>query len=128
MIWLRIAGLVLSVAGVLSVALIPMWGSGASLAAIGLILVGIVLLAFGTRRTQFRDSTAGGPYADASGADMGDGGFQSHGGHDGGHSCSGYPSGGLTRVVTRRVLGRTSPRCLSIPPCARVSSLWGDPV
>jgi len=89
MIWLRTVGLVLSILGVLSLALVPMWGSGVLLAAFGLILVGFVLIGFGARRKRFDDSTTGGPYADASGADMGDGGFHSHSGHDGGHGGDG---------------------------------------
>ena len=82
MIWLRTVGLLLSIAGVMSVALIPMWGAGVLRVAIGLILVGFALLAFSTRRTRYQESAFGGPYSDASGADMGDGGSHSQSGYD----------------------------------------------
>ena len=89
MIWLRMAGLALSIPGVLSVALIPMWGAGAVLSAVELILVGVVLLSVGTRGRPVGDRPAGGPYGATSGLNIVDGGSQHHPGHDGGHSGDG---------------------------------------
>ena len=89
MIWLRTVGAALSIAGVLSVLLIPMWGAGALLAAVGLILVGIVLLAVGTRGRQVGDRPAGGPYGNGTALDIGDGNSLHHGGTEGGHDGDG---------------------------------------
>jgi hypothetical protein len=55
------------------------------LGSVALIIGGVALLAAGMRRRHSSDSAAGGPYGDASGLDIGDGGSHHHGGHDGGH-------------------------------------------
>jgi hypothetical protein len=89
MVWLRVTGLVLSISGVLSVLLIPMWGAGALLTAFALIIVGAVLLVVGTRCRGSADGTVGGPYGSSAGLDIGDGGSHHYGGHDSGHGGDG---------------------------------------
>jgi hypothetical protein len=57
---LRISGLVILIAGVLSLLLIPMWGRHIGLVSVALIIVGAATLAAGTRHGHFRDSVSGG--------------------------------------------------------------------
>jgi hypothetical protein len=91
MIWLRGVGLVLFLAGSMLLLLVPMLGPSVLLAsaALSMMIAGVALLAAGLRRKNSSDSGAGGPYGNASGLDIGDGGFHHHGGHDGGHGSDG---------------------------------------
>jgi membrane protein implicated in regulation of membrane protease activity len=88
-VWFRISGLVLLIAGALALLLIPMWGRHIAFASVALIIVGAVTLAAGTRLRRFRDSESGGVYGDASGVNTDFGGGHHHGGHDGGHGGDG---------------------------------------
>lgn len=83
MVWLRISGLALLIAGSLSLLLIPMWGRHIALASVALVITGAITLAAGMRRRHFRDSVSGAVYGDASGVNMDVGGGHHHGGHDG---------------------------------------------
>jgi hypothetical protein len=93
LVWLRISGLSLLIAGVLSLLFVPMWGRHIALASVALIIVGAATLAAGTRRRRFRDSVSGGVYGDASGLNTVCGGHHHHGGHDGGHVGDGGHGG-----------------------------------
>jgi hypothetical protein len=84
LVWVRISGLALLVAGGLSSLLIPTWGRHIAPASIALIIVGAVTLAAGTRRRHYSDSLSGGVYGDASGLNTDSGGRDHYGGHDGG--------------------------------------------
>ena len=89
--WLRRVGLVLFISGSFLLLLVPMLGPSVLLASVALSMMvgGVALLAAGLRRRHSSDRGAGGPYGDASGLDIGDGGFHHHGGHDGGHGGDG---------------------------------------
>ena len=84
MMWLRRVGLALFLAGSLLLSLVPMLGHTVLLGSVALSMIigGAALLAAGVKRRRSSDSGAGGPYGDASGLEMGDGGFHHHGGHD----------------------------------------------
>jgi len=91
MMWLRRVGLALFLAGSLLLLLIPMLGHTVLLGSVALSMIigGAASLAAGLKRRHSGDSGAGGPYGDASGLDIGEGGFHHHGGHDGGHGDDG---------------------------------------
>jgi hypothetical protein len=91
---LRISGVILLIAGVLSLSFIPMWGRQMALASVALFVVGAITLAAGTRRGQSRDSESGGVYGDASGANADWGVADPHAGHDRGHGADGGDVGG----------------------------------
>jgi hypothetical protein len=93
-VWLRISGLALLLAGALSLLLIPAWGRPIALASVALIIVGAATLAVGTRLRHFRNSASGGVYGDASGLNTDYDGRNHHGGHDGGHGGDGVDGGG----------------------------------
>jgi len=57
--------------------------------ALSMLIVGTALLSAGMRRRRSSDSGAGGPYGDASGLDIGEGGSHHDSGHDGGHGDGG---------------------------------------
>jgi len=84
MMWLRRVGLALFLAGSLLLSLVPMLGHTVLLGSVALSMIigGAALLAAGVKRRRSSDSGAGGPYGDASGLEMDDGGFHHHGGHD----------------------------------------------
>jgi hypothetical protein len=85
MLWVRISGLALLIAGVLSSFFIRTWGRHIAIASVALIIVGAVALASGTRRKSFHDGVSGGVYGDASGLNTDSGGRYRPDGHDGGH-------------------------------------------
>jgi hypothetical protein len=89
MVWLRITGLALLIAGGLSLLLIPGWGRHIGLASVALIIVGAATLSAATRNRRSRDSLSGGVYGDASGLNTDYGGRYHHGGHEGGHGSDG---------------------------------------
>jgi hypothetical protein len=84
-LWVRIIGLALLIAGALSSLLISTWGGHIALASVALIIVGAVALAAGTRRKNSDGTVSGGVYGDASGLNTDYGGRSHPGGHDGGH-------------------------------------------
>ena len=86
MVWVRISGLVLLIAGVLSSLFIPTWGRDIAVASVALIIVGAVAMASGTRRKNSQDGVSGGVYGDASGLNTDYGGRYHPDGHDGGHA------------------------------------------
>jgi hypothetical protein len=89
MVWLRITGLALLVAGGLSLLLIPGWGRHIGIASVALIIAGGATLAAATRNRRSRDSLSGGVYGDASGLNTDYGGRYHYGGHEGGHGSDG---------------------------------------
>ena len=89
MVWLRISGLALLIAGVLSLLLIPVWGGHIWLASVALIIVGAATLSAATRDRRSHDSLSGGVYGDASGVSTDNDGRYHHGGHEGGHGSDG---------------------------------------
>jgi hypothetical protein len=94
LVWVRISGLALLVAGVLSSLLIPTWGRHIALASIALIIVWAVAVAAGARRRYYGDSVSGGVYGDASGLNTDHGGPDHDGGHDGGQGGDSGDGGG----------------------------------
>jgi hypothetical protein len=88
-VWLRISGLALLIAGVLSLMLIPMWGRQVGLASVALLIVGAAALFAGTPDRRSRHGLSGGDYGDASGSNTDYGGHSHHGGHEGGHGSDG---------------------------------------
>ncbi len=93
MAWLRISGLGLLIAGVLSLLLVPMWGRHIGLWSVALIIVGAAALAAARRHGRLRDSAPGGVYGDASGLNTDYGGRFHHTGHEGGHEVDGGHGG-----------------------------------
>jgi hypothetical protein len=92
-VWLRISGLALLIAGGLSLLLLPTWGRHIGLASVALIVVG-ALTPFVTKRDKrSRDSLSGGDYGDASGPNTDYAGHNHHGGHEGGHGSDGGHGG-----------------------------------
>jgi len=91
MMWLRAVGLTLFLAGSCLFLLVPMLGHTVLLGSVALsmLIVGTALLSAGMRRRRSSDSGAGGPYGDASGLDIGEGGSHHDSGHDGGHGGDG---------------------------------------
>ena len=89
MVWLRISGLALLIAGVLSSLLIPVWGRHIGLASVALVIVGTAMLTVATRDKRSRDSLSGGVYGDVSGVNTDYGGRYHHGGPEGGHGSDG---------------------------------------
>ena len=89
MVWLRISGLALLIAGALSLLLLPTWGRHIWLASVVLIIVGAATLSAATRNRRSRDSLSGGVYGDASGLNTDYAGHQNHGGHEGGYGGDG---------------------------------------
>jgi hypothetical protein len=94
MVWLRIGGLTLLIAGALSLLFIPGWGRHIAFASVALIIVGAAALAVGTRFKHFRNSASGGVYGDASGLNTDYDGHNHHGGQEGGHGGDGVGGGG----------------------------------
>jgi hypothetical protein len=88
-VWLRISGLALLIAGGLSLLLLPTWGRHIGLASVALIVVGAVTLSVAKRDRRSRDSLSGGDYGDASGPNTDYAGHHHHGGHEGGHGGDG---------------------------------------
>ena len=85
MLWVRIGGLALLIAGALSSLLIPTWARHIALASVALVIVGAVALAAGTRRKYSHANVSRGVYGDASGLNTDYGDRSYPGGHDGGH-------------------------------------------
>lgn len=94
LVLVRIVGLALLIAGILTSLFIPTWGRHIVLASIALIIVGAVAMAAGTRRRHSGDSVSGGVYGDASGLNIDRGGRDHDGGHDVGHGGDSGDGGG----------------------------------
>lgn len=94
LVWIRVGGLALLIAGVLSAGFIPTWGRHIAFVSFVLVIGGTAGFNAGTRRKNSRDSVSGGPYGDASGLDMNSGGHYHPDGHDGGHGGDSGDGGG----------------------------------
>jgi hypothetical protein len=63
-VWVRIGGLAVLVAGALALLLFPMWGRYIGPAAVALIIVGTAALATGTRYRHSRHSASGAEFTE----------------------------------------------------------------
>jgi hypothetical protein len=91
-VWLRITGLALLIAGALSLLLLPTSGR-IGLVSVALIIVGAVTLSVAKRDRRSRDGLSGGVYGDSSGPNTDYPGHDQHGGHEGGHGSDGGHGG-----------------------------------